>query len=96
MSLNANRSPIADRGEAPFCRQLVCEPRVDDGPRRLRNSPKRAVQFSIYDGDLTDDEMGGIAMHEDPWDATRGSNYRMKMHLPSFNGQLNIEDFLIV
>ncbi|KAH7848159.1 hypothetical protein Vadar_034481 [Vaccinium darrowii] len=70
------------------------EPRVINNLVHVGNTNRRVLNNPIYEGDSTDDEVERIAMQEPPRDGGYNSNYCMKMDLPSFNGQLNIEDFL--
>ncbi|KAH7834911.1 hypothetical protein Vadar_020866 [Vaccinium darrowii] len=70
------------------------DPRVINNPRHVGNSNRRVLNNPIYERDSTDDEVERIAMQEEPKDSGYNRNYRMNMDLPSFNGQLNIEDFL--
>lgn len=76
--------------------QHVREPRVGNNPGRLGVPHRRVVNNPVYDSDSTDDDLEQIAMYEELREGVRynNNNYRMRMDLPSFNGQLNIEDFL--
>ncbi|KAI8558457.1 hypothetical protein RHMOL_Rhmol04G0095100 [Rhododendron molle] len=87
--MNLNQPPI-DNPVNPHVQQAR-ESRVRNNFVHLGNHPRRIANFPAYDGESSDDDIERIAMHENPRETFQNNNYRMKMGLPSFNGQLNIQ-----
>ncbi|KAH7866953.1 hypothetical protein Vadar_027121 [Vaccinium darrowii] len=73
--------------------QQAREPREGNHPGRLQL--RLAYNNPVHGGDSTDEDLEDLAIYQWPREPVQNNNnYRMKMDLPSFNGQLHIEGFL--